>query len=76
MDDDLDLRFECGYSKPSAQLTLLDRQKLVNAVWLHYVFFLPHAELVQLQKGFCETLQLEALTPKCNIWLFGCIFKL
>ena len=70
MDEDLDLRFECGYSKPSSQLTLLDRQKLVNAVWLHYVFFLPHAEL---QKGFRETLQLEALISNHPNAIYGCL---
>ena len=34
---------------------------LVKAIWLHFVFFYPHAELVQLQKGLRETLQLEEL---------------
>ena len=61
MDDDLDFRFECGFSKPSSQLTLADRQKLVHAVWLHYVFFSVHAELAQFRKGLYETLQFEAL---------------
>ena len=61
MDEDLDFRFDCGYSKPSSQLTLEDRQKLVHAVWLHYVFFSVHAELAQFRKGLYETLRFEEL---------------
>ena len=61
MDENLDFRFECGYSKPSSQLKLADQQKLVHAVWLHYVFFSIHAELAQFRKGLYETLQFEAL---------------
>ena len=30
-------------------------------MWLHYVLFLPHAELAQLRKGLYETLQFEGL---------------
>lgn len=61
VDDALDFRFDCGYSKPSTQLQMSDREKLVRAIWLHFVFFFPHAELAQLQKGLRETLQLEDL---------------
>ena len=34
---------------------------LTNAVWLHYTYFQPHAELQQLRKGFRDTLQMELL---------------
>ena len=61
VDEELDFRFDCGYSKPSTQLQMSDREKLVTAIWLHYVFFVPHAEIVQLRKGLRETLQLDAL---------------
>ena len=61
IDEELDVRFECGYTKPSSQIVLSDRDKIVHAIWLHHVYFSPHAELIQLRKGFRETLQLEAL---------------
>ena len=61
VDDELDFRFDCDYSKPPAQLQMSDRKKLVRAIWLHFVFFFPHAELTQLQKGLRKTLQLEGL---------------
>ena len=47
MDNELEIRFECGYTKkPSSQITLSDREKIVKTIWLHYVYFLPHAELI------------------------------
>ena len=61
VDKELDFRFECGYPKATNKLMLSDKQQLMRALWLHYVFFLAHAELEQLQKGFRETLQLESL---------------
>ena len=61
VDNELEIRFECGYTKPSSQITLFDREKIVKIIWLHYVYFSPHAELIQLRKGLRETLQLEAL---------------
>ena len=60
-DNELEIRFECGYTKPSSQITVSDREKIVKTIWLHYVYFSPHAELIQLRKGLRETLQLEAL---------------
>ena len=57
--DDYDFRFDCGYAKPTSQLEITDRDKVVKCVWLHYIFFLPHAELEQLKKGFRETLEME-----------------
>lgn len=61
VDDELGFRFECGYSKPTSKILLSDKDKIVKAVWLHYVYFIPHAELEQLRKGLRETLQLERL---------------
>ena len=61
MDNELELRFECGYSKLSSQITLSDLEKIVKNIWLQYVYFSPHAELIQLRKGLRETLQLETL---------------
>ena len=42
-------------------MQLADKDHLFKCVWLHYVFFVPHAELEQLRKGLQETLQLELL---------------
>ena len=58
---ELEIRFECGYPKPIDKIELSDKDELMKAVWLHYVFFVPHAELEQLKKGFRETLQMELL---------------
>lgn len=55
---ELEYRFECGYTKV---LQFGDREDFVKAIWLHFVFFLPNSELVQLQKGFIETLKMEDL---------------
>lgn len=61
---EFDFRFDCGYTKPTMQITMDDRHDLVKAIWLHYVYFLPLAELQQLRKGFRETLQMELLTVR------------
>ena len=58
--DQCDFRFDCGFLKPSHSLDLSDKDKLIKAVWLHYAFFLSHAELDQLNKGMRETLQMES----------------
>ena len=58
---ELDVRFDCGYMKPISQITLADKGNLINTFWLHHVFFIPHAELLQLRMGFIETLQMEHL---------------
>ena len=42
-------------------MTLADKDEFIRAIWLHHVFFLPHAELEQLCKGFRDTLQVELL---------------
>ena len=54
-----DFRFNCGYSKPTRNMTIDDKSML--SIWLHYTFFQPHAELQQLRKGFRDTLQMELL---------------
>lgn len=59
--EEFDFRFDCGYSKATSQLELSHREELVKSIWLHYVFFKPHAELDQLRKGLRETLQLDVL---------------
>ena len=59
--DRFDFRFNCGYNKPSNQISIDDRETFIKAIWLHYPHFLPHSELQQLQKGFGETLQMEIL---------------
>ena len=61
VDEELDCRFDCGYSKPTCVLELKDKERLMKAIWLHFVYFLPHAELEQLRKGLRETLQVDLL---------------
>ena len=61
VNDELEFVYDCGYTKPTFRLELSDRELLVRSVWLHYIYFLPHAELVQLKKGLCETLELDTL---------------
>ena len=56
-----DFRFNCGYTKPATNIVIDDKDPFIKAIWLHYAYFLPHAELQQLQKGFRETLQMELL---------------
>ncbi len=57
----MDFRYECGYVKSISNIDLGDKDIIVKCVWLHYIYCLPHVELMQLRKGFRETLQLEAL---------------
>ena len=42
--------FYCGYSKPVTNTKHEGKEDV--CVWLHFIFFYPHAELEQLQKGF------------------------
>ena len=60
--DEYDFRFDCGYTKSTNQIEYSNRDQFVKLIWLHFVFFLPHAELEQLRKGLRETLQLELVT--------------
>ena len=39
--DQLDFHFDCGFLKPVHLLDLSDKDQLIKAVWLHYVFFCP-----------------------------------
>lgn len=57
----LGFRFQCGYTKPTTQIDLTDKEQLVRALRLHHVFFVPLAELEQLRSRLRETLQLEIL---------------
>ena len=47
-----DFQFNCGYTKPATRILIDDKDPFIKAIWLHYTYFLPHAELQQLQKGF------------------------
>ena len=44
-----------------SNFTMERKPELMNALWLHFVFFEVHAELQQFKKGFRETLQMEVL---------------
>ena len=55
--DECSFRFECGYSKPTAKISLEDKEEMVRYIWLHYVLFQPHAALEQFKRGMLETLQ-------------------
>jgi len=59
--DEYDFRFDCGYTKPTCQLKIADRDQMVKCIWLHFIFFMPHAELEQLKQGFQETLRMDQL---------------
>ena len=61
VENQLSMRFDCGFTKPIQKFELSDKDPLIKAIWLHYVYFLPHSELEQLRKGLRETLQLETL---------------
>lgn len=50
--DEYDICFDCGYAKPTRQLEIVDRDQMVKYIWLHFIFFMPHAELEQLKQGF------------------------
>ena len=53
--DEFSFHFEYGYGKTLHQMQLIDAHELVEAVWLHVVCWIPHVELLQLQKGFGDT---------------------
>ena len=60
-DDVWDIRFTCGYTKPTHLIEIKDKDDFVRSIWLHFVLFHPFAELEQLRKGFQETLQMQLL---------------
>ncbi len=60
-DEAFDFRFNCGYTKPTCLVTIEDKAVMIRSLWLHFVHFNPHAELVQLRKGLRDTLQFDAL---------------
>ena len=72
VDKELDCRFEYGYTKPTCRLDLSDKKELVRAIWLHHVFFNCLAELQQLKKGLCDTLEMDSLinSHPCEIYGF------
>ena len=59
--EELDFRFERGYSKPTSRVELSDKYQIIKSVWLHYIYFLPNVELQQLRRGIHDTLQLGLL---------------
>ena len=58
--DVAELLIKCGIN-PSEYTTLSKKIELLNAIWLHFVFFEVHTELQQFKKGFRETLEMEVL---------------
>ncbi len=61
IEKEMDFLFECGYTKPTRSVTINDKEKIIKAIWLHYVHFVPLAELQQFRKGFRDTLQMSRL---------------
>ena len=49
--DDYEFRFSCGVSKPISRLQFSDKEKIVNAMCLHYSVLVTLAELEQLRRG-------------------------
>lgn len=60
-DEKYDFRFNCGHIKPTTAMSIDDKAEFIRSIWLHHIFFMPHAELEQMRKGFRETLQIELL---------------
>ena len=54
-------------------MSIADKSELIHSIWLHHIFFLPHAELEQLRKGFRETLQVEMLVCLHGILIHGAL---
>ena len=53
-----------------------DEHHLVKCVWLHYIFFVLHAELEQLRKGLRETLQLALWVVQVKTERYACSIKI
>ena len=56
----IDFLITCGV-EPHNYIHSKKKVELINAIWLHFVFFEVHAELHQFKKGFRETLEMEML---------------
>ena len=61
--DDYDFHFDCGYTKPTSQVEIADHDQVVKCIWLHFIFFVPHAELEQLKK-------VSVKLCRWNCWLY------
>ena len=42
VNNELEIRFECGYTKPSSQITLSDREKIVKSILYGFIMFIFH----------------------------------
>ena len=51
VDTELDCRFYYGYTKPCTQFQMSDREMLVKAIWLRFVFFSLMPNLYNLRKA-------------------------
>lgn len=49
--NEYDFRFSCGVSKPATWIQFSDKQKVVDAMCLHYSILVSLAELEQLRRG-------------------------
>ena len=56
-----DFHFNCGYSKPTRNMTIDDKSTLINAIWLHFTFFPAPCRATAAEKGFRDALQVELL---------------
>ena len=61
MDQNADFRFQCGYLKPTGAVVIEDKAEILKTIWLHFVFYNPHADMEQLRNGFRSTLEMEDL---------------
>ena len=77
--NEYDFRFSCGVSKPITWIPFSDKQKVVNAMCLHYSILVSLAELEQLRRGldiqrfdslmesFPQLLRKDFQSPVCEI---------
>ena len=60
--------FNPGYMKPTANVDISEKEIIIRTIWLHYVFFRPHCELVCLNPekvhGLLATSTSYNITPK------------
>ncbi len=61
LDQNDGVRFQYGYQKPTCAVVMSDKTEILKTIWLHFVFFNPHADLEQLRNGFRYTLEMEDL---------------
>ena len=50
--EEYEFRYDCGVSKPAVNITLAEKERVIEAICLHYTVLVSMAELEQLRCGF------------------------